>query len=135
MMLPDVAPVSGAVVAASLAGPVASAAAPVSSVVSEQAAATTPSQEQPDTAVVVSEGVAQSEPPVAEVTVPDAGQTESGAAAAASKGVAPSVPPEAQTEVATTTTSLMGSDTEKSTPPAAQMVASEGVAQSTPLAA
>ena len=58
MTLPDVAPVSGAVVAASLAGPAAPAVAPVPSVVFEQAAATPSSQEQPDAAVVVSEGVA-----------------------------------------------------------------------------
>ena len=94
-MLPDVAPVSSAVVAASFAGSAASAVVPVPSLVFEQTAATAPSQEQPDTAVVVSEGVAQSEPPVAQVTVPDAGQTESGAATAASEGVAPSMPPEA----------------------------------------
>jgi len=88
MMLPDVAPLSGAVVAASLAGPAASAAAPVPSVVSEQAAVTAPSQEQLDVAVVVSEGVAQSEPSVAHVTAPDAGQAKLDAAAVASEGVA-----------------------------------------------
>ena len=74
--------------------------------------------------MVVSEEVAQSEPPAAQVTAPDVGQTESGAAAAASEGVAPSVPPEAQAKVAATVMSLAGLDT--------AIMASEGAAQSAP---
>ena len=56
---------------------------------------TRPSQEQPDVAVVVFEGVAQSEPPAAQVTAPDAGQAESDVAVVASEGAAQSMPPEA----------------------------------------
>ena len=70
--------------------------------------------------MVVSEGVAQSVPPMAQVTAPDAGRAESDAAMAASEGAAQSAPPEAQTEVAVTVTSLAGSDT--------AMMVSEGVA-------
>ena len=77
--------------------------------------------------MVVSERVAQSVPPMAQVTAPDVGLAESDAAVVASEGAALSVPPEAQTEVAATATSLVGSD--------AAMVASEGVAQSWPPAA
>ena len=68
MALADVAPVSGrsgADIAASLAGLAMPVMATVPSVLAELAAATVPSQEQPDIAMVVSEGVAQSAPPVA----------------------------------------------------------------------
>ena len=87
MMLPNVAPISGRSdvdVAALLAGP----AAPVPLVVSKEAATTTPSQEQSDAAMVVSKGVAQSEPPVAQVMAPDVGRAESDAATVASEGAA-----------------------------------------------
>ena len=98
MALPDIAPVLGssdADVATSLAGPAAPAVAPVPSVVVDQAAMTVPSREQLDVAAVASEGVAQSVPPVAQVTAPDVGRAESDAAAVASEGAAQSVPPEA----------------------------------------
>ena len=85
-----------------------------------EVATTMPSQEQPDAATVVSEGVAQSMLPAAQATVPDAGQMEedvargsptlmsqvpSDAAIVASEGAAQSVPPEAQAEVTLTTIS------------------------------
>ena len=60
--LPGVAPISGAMVAASLASPAAPVVTSVPSVVSEQMAMTAPSQEQLDVAMVVSEGVVQSKP-------------------------------------------------------------------------
>ena len=96
-MLPDVAPVSGrsdAVVAASLADPTAPVVAPTPLVVVEEATVTTSSQEQPDVAVVVSEGVAQSVPPVAIETAPDVDRVELDAATVASEGAAQSTPPE-----------------------------------------
>ena len=95
MTLPDAAPVSGrsgADVVASLASPAVPAVAPMPLVVSEQAATTAPSQEWPDAATVVSEGVAQSVPPAAQVTAADAGRAESDAAAVVSEGAAQSVP-------------------------------------------
>ena len=90
-MLPDVAPVLGrsdAIVAASSAGPAAPAVAPAPLVVAEQVATTASSQEQSDAAVVVSEGVAHSMPPTAQVTAPDVGRAEVDAAAVASDGAA-----------------------------------------------
>ena len=74
--------------------------------------------------MVVSEGVAQSVPPAAQVTAPDVGRAESDAATMASEGAAQSMPPEAQTEVAMTAPSPAGSDT--------ATMASEGAAQSAP---
>ena len=45
--------------------------------------------------MVVSEGVAQSVPPAAQVTAPDVGRAESDAAAVASEAAVQSMPPEA----------------------------------------
>ena len=96
MVLPDVAPVSGrsdAEAVASLGDPMAPVVAPAPSVVAEWAVssmagaeplargpvslvgvdATAPSQVQPDVAMVVFEGAAQSAPPVAQAMVPDMG--------------------------------------------------------------
>ncbi|XP_066396051.1 uncharacterized protein [Miscanthus floridulus] len=103
MALPDVAPVSGrsgADAVASLADPAAPVVAPAPSVVAKRAAssmvgaappaegpvspvgvaATAPSQGQPDVAMVVSEGAAQSMHPVAQATAPDTGRVEEDAA-------------------------------------------------------
>ncbi|XP_066341641.1 uncharacterized protein [Miscanthus floridulus] len=163
--LPDVAPISGrsgADAVASLADPAAPVVVPAPLVVAEQAtssvagaappagglaspvgvAATAPSQEQPDMVMVMSDGVAQSVPTVAQATAPDAGWAEEDVAGGsptlmslaqwnvamvASEGAAQFVPSEAWTEVTVTTTSPTGSDV--------AMVASEGAAQSAPPAA
>ena len=88
MVLPDVAPVLGRSIAASLVGLAAPAMAPTPLVVAEQATVTASGQEQPDVAVVVFEGVAQSVPLVATETAPDVDQAELDAAMVASEGAA-----------------------------------------------
>ena len=113
MALLDVAPVLGrsdAVVAASLAGPAVPMVAPTPLVVAELATVTMSSQEQPDAAVVVSEGVAQSKPLAAPATAPDADRAELVVAAVVSEGAAQSVPPEVQMGEAATASSPAGSD-------------------------